>query len=365
MRDVIDGPVRRRPARLRYGLPRDPEAVGHMVAYVVSAVATIMLTRGFLAATGFPQIGGAGLHIAHVLWGGLLMIAAQVIALSFIGPIIRPVTAVVGGAGLGLFIDEVGKFVTSDNDYFFQPAPAIMYVVLVLIVLVVHVLHGRHERHDAEYLAGALDYAVSGAVGGLTPTRRQQADDQLRHVSNDVPAAIEAAALLRAIPDDPDDLPDIVRRVTQTVRGISDRVLDQRWIRSLAVVVLAGQAIAALIGAIGLAVLAITGSDMAGESATLASAGVSIGGVSVATLVVIGLLRLRRNRIAAFGWFGRAVLVSLLVSDVFQFAVSPMWACADVTWDLLLLAIVGVEQNRLRREESQRHAGITSTAVRA
>src|SRR4051812_42537166 len=75
---------------LARGLPRDPHASPHLTAMLVSAVATVLLVRGFLAAAGYPQIGGGGLHIAHVLWGGLLMVLGLVLLLSFAGPVIRP-----------------------------------------------------------------------------------------------------------------------------------------------------------------------------------------------------------------------------------------------------------------------------------
>ena len=44
--------------------------------FLVSAVATVVIIRIFLEATGYPQLGGGGLHIAHVLWGGLGMLVA-------------------------------------------------------------------------------------------------------------------------------------------------------------------------------------------------------------------------------------------------------------------------------------------------
>src|SRR5881409_888972 len=36
--------------------------------FLVSAIATVVVIRIFLEATGYPQLGGGGLHIAHVLW---------------------------------------------------------------------------------------------------------------------------------------------------------------------------------------------------------------------------------------------------------------------------------------------------------
>ena len=36
----------------------------------------VLVTRLYLTLTGFPKVGGGGLHLAHLLWGGLLMLAA-------------------------------------------------------------------------------------------------------------------------------------------------------------------------------------------------------------------------------------------------------------------------------------------------
>ena len=159
----------------RRGLPRELRATTYLIAFVVATVATVLATRGVLAAAGFPQLSGSGLHVAHVLWGGLLMALALVLVMSFVGPVIRPVVAVIGGIGFGLFIDEVGKFVTSENDYFFRPAAAIMYVVIVLFVLLIQALHGRRRPQPEELLAGALVEAVGGAAGGISDGRRARA----------------------------------------------------------------------------------------------------------------------------------------------------------------------------------------------
>src|SRR4051812_50054647 len=162
------------------GLPRDPQASLRIMAMLVSAVATVLVVRGFLAATGYPQLGGGGLHVAHVLWGGLLMVMGLVLLLSFAGPVIRPMAAVLSGVGIGLSIDEIGKFVTSDNNYFYRPAAALMYVFVAGLVLVAHLVHGRRAHHPAEHLAAAVDQAVAGVVGGFTPRRALQGHARLR-----------------------------------------------------------------------------------------------------------------------------------------------------------------------------------------
>src|ERR1043166_5558121 len=89
--------------------------------FLVTAVLTVLALRVYLAAAHYPQLGGDGLHIAHVLWGGLLMAVAIGILLSLLSRQSHLIAAVIGGAGFGLFIDELGKFLPSDNNYFFKP----------------------------------------------------------------------------------------------------------------------------------------------------------------------------------------------------------------------------------------------------
>jgi hypothetical protein len=95
-------------------------------AFLVSAAVMILLIRLQLWATNYPQLGGGKLHIAHLLYGGVLMLIAIGVLVSFVGRTGRLPGAIIGGLGFGFFIDELGKFVTSDNDYFFQPAAAMI-----------------------------------------------------------------------------------------------------------------------------------------------------------------------------------------------------------------------------------------------
>src|SRR3712207_6945392 len=103
-------------------LLRDLHSSHQLELFLVAAVSTVLGIRGYLHLAGYPSIGGARLHIAHMLWGGLLMLAALVILLGFIGRRPRRVAALLGGVGFGTFIDEICKLVTLDHDYFYRPA---------------------------------------------------------------------------------------------------------------------------------------------------------------------------------------------------------------------------------------------------
>ena len=129
------------------------------------------------------------------------------------------------GVGIELFIDEVGKFVTSDNNYFYGPAAALMYVFVACLVLVAHLVHGRRAHHPGEHLAAAVDQAVAGVVGGFTPRRRVQVYEQLRQAAG-APGVDQVRALIRAVPTDPVELFGPLRQVNR--RLVNRRRLAHR-----------------------------------------------------------------------------------------------------------------------------------------
>ncbi len=142
--------------------PRDVRALVRFDLFLFTAVATVLVIRSALAVTGYPQVGSGGLHIAHVLWGGLLMAIAIVLVEILPGSKVRARAAFIGGIGFGLFIDEVGKFVTKDVNYFFKPAIAIIYSVFIAFYIVVREFVARRQLTDRRRVA-----LVAGAVADL------------------------------------------------------------------------------------------------------------------------------------------------------------------------------------------------------
>src|ERR1700722_8518493 len=79
--DVETAVARRVP---RNGLTRHVDAGLLLETFLLSAVAAVLVTRAFLQATGFPKVGGDGLHIAHLLPGGLLMVVGLMLLFVFL-----------------------------------------------------------------------------------------------------------------------------------------------------------------------------------------------------------------------------------------------------------------------------------------
>lgn len=123
--------------------------------------------------TGYPQVGGGNLHIAHALWGGTLMMLALVTGWLLIGAGARVAAVVMGGVGFGLFLDEVGKFVTKNNDYFYGPAAEIIYILVVLLLVGARVVRDFRPLTARESLASAAVIAADGVARGVADRRRQ------------------------------------------------------------------------------------------------------------------------------------------------------------------------------------------------
>ncbi len=289
-------------------LIRDSDADEAIELLLFIAVATILATRGFLRLTGYPQLGGGGLHIAHMLWGGLFMFAAIGLLLVFWNPAMRRLAAVVAGVGFGLFIDELGKFITADNDYFYRPTVAILYLVFLGLWGFVRWLRSGiplapKELRVNEALRGLLSPAEAGA-GRFThayfvATRRM---------------GVHYFRLVR--------------------RSWFARLLTT-WFFLLACLNLVA-VITLVMDARGRAL----GAWVVPAMATVVEA----------LFVWAGWLRFRRSRISAYRWFQRSLLVSLLVAQVAQFYTDQFRALNGVLLNVLLyLALtVMIEEERIR-----------------
>lgn len=124
---------------------KQKDADNYLLLMISAFGMTVILTRLFLELTGYPQIGDSMFHVAHVLWGGLLLFAATALVLIYANHWALWGSALLGGIGTGLYIDEVGKFITQTNDYFVPLAFPIIYAFMLVCVW----LYFRVRRSDA------------------------------------------------------------------------------------------------------------------------------------------------------------------------------------------------------------------------
>ena len=122
-----------------------------VLTVMLSAITSVLVTRFALEITDHFQLGRGPWHLAHVLWGGLAMFIGGMMPQLFHGDKVRKWGALIFGVGCGLFIDEIGKFLTRDNNYFFQPAILFIYGFFVLLFLLYRYLE-RINKKEAKTL---------------------------------------------------------------------------------------------------------------------------------------------------------------------------------------------------------------------
>ncbi len=154
----------------------------YLLITLLSFAISVAGTRFLLELTGYPQLGGGEFHIAHVLWGGLLLFAASLLMLILANRWVYLVSAVLAGFGVGLFIDEVGKFITQTNDYFYPGAAPIVYAFFLLTVLL-YLQIRRPPTHDPRAeLYRSLSMMTELLDHDLEPSERDALKSSLRLV---------------------------------------------------------------------------------------------------------------------------------------------------------------------------------------
>lgn len=320
---------------------RRPGAENYLLLTLLSFAASVGLTRLFLVLTGYPQLGGGGLHIAHVLWGGLLLFVAALLPLVFSNRWMYNVSAVLSGAGVGLFIDEVGKFITSNNDYFFPAAAPIIYVFFLLTVLIYLQVRRPAEQSPRTELYCALeefeevlDHDLDDGERIILETRLQQISCQeeapeLARLASELLGFLQHTGLF-VVPDQP----TLFERWQALLLSFETRRIDHRRVRVALVFALLGLGIIAFARLAVLLSTAVTPATFADTLARMAAAGLgnaSIGGLYwflgriifegiIGLMIMVGALLLfigREQRGVLFAFY--SLLISLTVVNLLVF----------------------------------------------
>src|SRR3972149_3345653 len=177
---------------------RRPKADDYLLLTLLSFALSVSLTRLILELTGYPQLGSGTLHIAHMLWGGLLLFIAALLPLIFANRWVYWVEAVLAGVGVGLFIDEGGKVITQRNDYFYPPAAPIVYAFFLICVLVYLQINRPPSRQPRTELYTALEMMEEVIDHDLDARERSEIEARLRYVvaQKDQPELARLAAEL-------------------------------------------------------------------------------------------------------------------------------------------------------------------------
>jgi hypothetical protein len=334
---------------------RSVDVAQRLDTFLVCAIAAVLGNRFFLILTGYPQLGNGTLHISHAIWGALMMAIAIIIAISYLPPFTRTFVAFLGGAGFGWFIDELGKFITRDVNYFFEPTIALIYITFVVMYLVFRSVELRAFRPD-EAVLNAIEALKSASLGRLDDHHRRDAIALLDSTGANDPLAQEVRAILADVPTLPPHDPSWFALMAGRMHT---RYLAWTDSRSFVVVVnglLLFLAFAKVTSAVG---LALDGNGIRGfaEWCSVISSLVS------GTLIVIGAIRLPRSRIDALRWFERGLLVEILVTQVFIFQQRQLEGLVGLVGAIVVWLLVRSAMRAERERASLAAAELATPAV--
>jgi hypothetical protein len=359
-------PGREQGQRRLWSPVRMASADSYWIVLIVTLALTVIVTRVSLELTGYPQIGDATYHVAHVLWGGLAMFVALVLPLTFANPYIPWATAILGGIGAGLFIDEAGKFITRRNDYFFPLAFPIIYSFILVCVWFALRLHAFRRPDTRGQLYQALEEVKQILDNDLDPDEHAELRDRLAHVIGETADAEErvlAEALLGFCQSRAVRLaenPTVLQQTWHRGRALAFRIPPRPVVRGVLVVSFgytALNAIAELVAFVGLAWSGGSAAlrDALGESVIVSGKAAYVvdnpilSSVQVLAIVLAGLLALGAATLLLGGHdrvglrLGTASLaISLLIVNLLSFYFNQLYALLSTLGEtaLLLLAML-------------------------
>lgn len=337
--DVAQSPQRDRP-RSRLLPPRPRWALrsidlGHQLdVFLVFAAAAVVGNRLFLIATGYPQLGNDTLHISHALWGAFMMMLAIVGGVSFLAPATRIRMAMLGGAGFGWFIDELGKFITRDVNYFFKPTFALIYVIFIGMFLSFRLLR-RHRFTGDEAVLNALEALKAAQIGQLRAGHRRHVLSLLKQTNVTGPLADHVQALLQGTTVQSEYAEHWPSRVAKRLRRLYIAWTEQSSFPIVVDSVFVCLALASLGAAVW---IWLRGNGGFVQEAAVGSA------IAAGVMTLVGVTQLPSSTIRAYEWFDIGLLVTIFVVQIFVFAEEQLAGAvgvgiASVAWTMLNSAL--------------------------
>lgn len=329
---------------------RNARAADSLELFFVASVASLLLTRFYLYLTDYPEIGGRTLHIAHMLPGGLLMLASMIMLLALLGYRVQRLAAVVGGVGFGLFIDELGKFITQDNNYFYQPTIAIIYLLFVGLLFTIRYLSRKGELTREENLLNALTILEEVVIHDLDQAEKQQALTYLRQADPGHPLVQPLIDALSQIEARPVAQPGRWTKFHQYVTRWYQRFISAAWGLRLFVAAVVAKTTWEVV-TVGLALLPwLQGGSL--EAPRMVIVLEFMSALVVAFLTARAVMAFRDRRLYGYELLQRAILIDIFITQFFAFYRESLEALPLLAMNILIYTTVrflATEEKRIHR----------------
>ena len=328
----------------QWAVGRESRASTNFAVLFGTSVLTILAIRGFLAITGYPKLGGDSLHIAHMLWGGLFMLIALGIFIYIHGHRAKLFGSFVGGVGFGFFIDELGKFITNDNDYFYQPTAMLIYIMFLFFWGLIEWLDNYTPSTARQKFVDLLTRVRDGSIHGLT--------------EEDILKIGSLFADLKMSSKDQDIFMSYVNKYApkykpqNKIQQINSHII--LWSKALRSAIKSKVTkftvyIAVTLSALfsfGVIILALLDKrnifDLYNNAPAFIEIGLMLAVVVTMFCVSVGFINTKANWLKTLVWYRRALLVNIFGTQVFLFYINQFSAVFGLAISLILLYILTI-----------------------
>lgn len=294
--------------------------------FLVNSIGSIIAVRVFLHLTKYPQLGVSGLHIAHMLWGGFLLLAALFLLIVFIDRFPRYIAAVIGGLGFGAFIDELGKLITADNNYFYKPTYALIYLIFICLFFIFRYISSSQSPTKAEYFGNALELLKEAAIGDFDKNEKRRYLDLLSKAELSKPVYEELKTLTKSVKSTHIAKPNFYVVIKEYLTNAYTSLLKKNWFSGLLITVFIVR-----VAFTSLTVGSVVLSESFFKWGFLLSA-------AIANLLLIwGIITLKINYQKSLHTFRHSILISILIYQFFAFYYHQLLALIGVGADIFVL----------------------------
>ncbi len=325
------------------------------------------------------------------------MLLAIVILLNFLNKWARYLAAVLGGFGFGAFIDELGKFLTSDNNYFFQPTVGLIYITFILLYFLVKKINRNRWLSEEERLINVLEISKQAVLKNITAREQQLAMDLLADSSPSFLLTLDLRNFLGRRTVLGEEVPGLYLQLKQRACKLYFSLVRKTWFTKAVIAFFLLQALLSLlvsldltvgldkalfwtvaaavilsvyryfrskksdlIKVIGAVLIVFLGTALAASFLDLQMPNLvlvdwlQIGFTVLAGLfAAAGVFRLRKNRIQGYNYFKNSTLIYIFFVQVFTFFDIQFWGLLGLGLNVLTL---GVMRFMIHQEENKQAA---------
>lgn len=216
-----------------------------VLTMMASAVVSLLSMRLYLNIMNYPIVGKGYWHVAHALWGGVAMVVAMLMELSWQGKKNQRNAAIVFGLGFGLFVDEIGKYLTKDSNYFFQPAILFIYLTFIGLFALYRYLQTLEPEEDKTKIYQSLGALEEAVEGDLSQKEKEKALEKLEKIK-ETKVTMALRQMIKSLPIVEEKRNEEIDYVWRKIKGILVRFFHRKWV----LVLLMGFTIYFLLGTI-------------------------------------------------------------------------------------------------------------------